>query len=195
MWIWWHFQNKQIPPLKVPWSLTKANKSCNWSRQHLLHLVTLFKRIGLYSNLYLLIKNCWISDHRSRRSQIFRELVPLLCRPGVNSTNILRAAFFVRKSFEQLFCTYILGLYIFGASQLAHKLLVKCWWNRPQWFEPRMLGRDGTPLRLNSSRDGAPSQVYFTLDTKFAKNLWVPDVYIYHLKYISRSLKNYQGRL
>jgi hypothetical protein len=126
-----------------------------------------------------------------------------------------------------------------------------------QWFEPRLLGRDGNRLSLNSSRDSASQvyaqffnrnaflyshlmaliciwnfyycqtvrlfnflhvrkcvslsknfdndfqsiwinflsffQVYFPLDTKFAKNLWVPDVYIYHLKYISRSLKNYQG--
>ena len=29
---------------------------------------------------------------------------------GANFTNILQAAFFVRKSFQQLFCTYGLGL-------------------------------------------------------------------------------------
>ena len=39
--------------------------------------------------------------------------------------------FFVQKSFEHLFCTYILGLYSFGARKLAQKLLVKCWWNWP----------------------------------------------------------------
>ena len=32
--------------------------------------------------------------------------------------------FFVRKSFEQLFCTYSVGLYFFGARILAQKLLV-----------------------------------------------------------------------
>ena len=37
------------------------------------------------------------------------------------------SSFFVRKSFEQLFCTYGLGLYFFGARILAQKLFVKCW--------------------------------------------------------------------
>ena len=41
------------------------------------------------------------------------------------------SSFFVQKSFEQLFCTYILGLYFFGTRKLAQKLLVKCWWNYP----------------------------------------------------------------
>ena len=42
------------------------------------------------------------------------------------------SSFFIRKSFEQLFCTYSLGLYFFGARILAQKLLVKCWCNWPQ---------------------------------------------------------------
>ena len=37
------------------------------------------------------------------------------------------SSFFVGKSFEQLFCTYNLGLYLFGARKSAQKLLVKCW--------------------------------------------------------------------
>ena len=41
-------------------------------------------------------------------------------------------SFFVQKSFEQLFCTYGLGLYFFGERKLAQKLLVKCWWNWPK---------------------------------------------------------------
>ena len=36
---------------------------------------------------------------------------------------------FVRKSFELLFCAYVLGLYFFGKRKLAQKLLIKCWWN------------------------------------------------------------------
>ena len=48
---------------------------------------------------------------------------------GVNFTNILQAAFFVQKSFEQLFCSYSIGLYFFGKRKLAQKLLLKCWWN------------------------------------------------------------------
>ena len=38
-------------------------------------------------------------------------------------------SFFIQKSFEQFFCTYILGLYFFGARKLTQKLLVKCWQN------------------------------------------------------------------
>ncbi len=38
-------------------------------------------------------------------------------------------SFFVRKFRAQLFCTYILCLYLFGARILAQKLLLKCWWN------------------------------------------------------------------
>ena len=45
------------------------------------------------------------------------------------------SSFFVRKSFGQLFCTYGLGLYIFGTRILAQKLLVKCWWNWPQFAD------------------------------------------------------------
>ncbi len=36
--------------------------------------------------------------------------------------------FFVRKCLEQIFCTYILGLYFFGKKVAAPKLLLKCWW-------------------------------------------------------------------
>ena len=41
------------------------------------------------------------------------------------------SSFFVWKSFEQLFCTYVLGLYIFVERKLEQMLLVKCWWNWP----------------------------------------------------------------
>ena len=57
------------------------------------------------------------------------------------------------------------------------------------WQEPRILDPDGLPL------GGPPkeNQSFFALDTKFLQHLWVPDIYIYHLKYISRSLKDYEG--
>jgi hypothetical protein len=49
---------------------------------------------------------------------------------GVNFTNILRAAFFVRKSTEQLFCTRSLGVNVSGGARklgkkAARKTLVK----------------------------------------------------------------------
>ena len=45
------------------------------------------------------------------------------------------SSFFIQKLFEQLFCTYILGLYFLGTRKLALKLLVKCWWNWPlEWM-------------------------------------------------------------
>ncbi len=37
--------------------------------------------------------------------------------------------FFVQKSNKQLFWAWSLGLNIFGARNLALKLLIKCWWN------------------------------------------------------------------
>ena len=37
--------------------------------------------------------------------------------------------FFVRKCFAQFFLKYSLDLYFFGKIILAHKLLVKYWWN------------------------------------------------------------------
>ena len=49
--------------------------------------------------------------------------------PGTNFTNIWWAAFSYKKSLEQHFCTYIVGLYFLGARKLAQKLLVKCWCN------------------------------------------------------------------
>ena len=36
------------------------------------------------------------------------------------------SSIFVQKSFEQLFSTYISGLYLFAARKLAQKLLVNC---------------------------------------------------------------------
>ena len=58
---------------------------------------------------------------------------------GLNIINLVSVRFRFRLIYrfrsittsEQLFCTYILGLYMFGARKLAHKLLVKCWWNWP----------------------------------------------------------------
>ena len=44
------------------------------------------------------------------------------------------SSFFIQKSFEQFFCTYILGLYFFGKRKLAQKLCVTCWWNWLQGF-------------------------------------------------------------
>ncbi len=46
----------------------------------------------------------------------------------------LTRGFFVQKFRAELFCTYILGLCIFGARILAQRARVKCWWNwRSEW--------------------------------------------------------------
>ncbi len=49
----------------------------------------------------------------------------------VNFTNVLRAACKLRA---QLFCAYILGLYLTGARLLAQKLCIARWWNWPLVF-------------------------------------------------------------
>ncbi len=46
----------------------------------------------------------------------------------LNFTNILWVTF-VQKLYEQLFCSFILGLYFFLNNKLVEKLLLKCWWN------------------------------------------------------------------
>ncbi len=38
-------------------------------------------------------------------------------------------SFFVQEFWMKHFCTYILGLYIFGSRLLVQKLLLNCWWN------------------------------------------------------------------
>ena len=55
--------------------------------------------------------------------QPFGAKVPFRCQFHQHFTSSV----FVRKSFEQLFCSYGLGLYFVGARILAQKLLVKCW--------------------------------------------------------------------
>ncbi len=48
-------------------------------------------------------------------------------RQGVNFTNILRAAFFVRKFLAKLYCPYILGLNFFKRRNIDTNVLIICW--------------------------------------------------------------------
>jgi hypothetical protein len=68
------------------------------------------------------------------KKMLMEESYPRLCfmarnRSGVDFTNILRTAFFSRKSNKQLYCTCSFGLNIFGTKEIdkkaVRKMLVK----------------------------------------------------------------------
>jgi hypothetical protein len=50
--------------------------------------------------------------------------------------------FYMRKFLAQLSRTYILVLYFFGARKLAQKLLIKCWWNWPLYWNKKEIIRN-----------------------------------------------------
>ena len=65
-----------------------------------------------------------------------------------------------------------------------------------RWTEPRMSGPD----RSKEEEDYYDYYYYFSndtfvaLDTKFVRHLWVPDLYVYDMKYGSRVLKDFDGK-
>ena len=58
-----------------------------------------------------------------------------------------------------------------------------------RWREPRI----SRTTNRNITHFGEDS--FTALDTKFVRHLWVPDVYVYNMKYGSRVLKDLDGRL
>jgi len=85
-----------------------------------------------------------------------------------------------------------------------------------RWREPRLSQQDADDGRGSVRRVGKDNYYYFyelnsavglgqlsdfekttfqALDTKFVRRLWVPDLYVSNMKYGSRVLTDYDGRL
>lgn len=69
-----------------------------------------------------------------------------------------------------------------------------------RWTEPRIYSKSGNSTKDDYVYDGAQYlnneydyETFSPVDTKFVRHLWVPDIYVYHMKYGSRMLKDFDG--
>ncbi len=102
-------------------------------------MISALKNIHCYCKPLILKKLHWVSIFNKsclKRilklkkiivSSVITEFKHVQYIPGLHQH--FTSSFFVRKSFEQLFCTYGVDLYFFGERKLAQKQHVKCWWN------------------------------------------------------------------
>ena len=63
-----------------------------------------------------------------------------------------------------------------------------------RWTEPRLSGPFKTFYDYYDEYEYENS-TFFAMDTKFIRHLWVPDLYVFNMKYGSRTLKDFDGRL
>ena len=84
------------------------------------------------------------------------------------------SSFFVWKFLEQLFCTYIVGLYFFGVRKLGQKLCIKCWWNWPQAGKVQLICTRPEPLTCSVVTILFETQI-FPLFDQFLTTLSVSD--------------------
>ena len=83
-------------------------------------------------NFYILF-SCLLLSYQNRKTfQSFIPRISFKLTPSLYQFHQhFTSSFLLQKSFEQLFCTYGLGLYFFGTRKWAQMLNIKCWWNWP----------------------------------------------------------------